>query len=114
MGVFGLSCVSIVPSLWITSAGSVPLKPKGYRFSAELSEATLLVNDADVRIAGVSVGRVVKTTRVGRYARAEIEMNAKYAPIPRDTRLTLRQKTLGGETYVELTPGHTSSGNLAD
>ena len=28
-----------------------------------------------------------------------------YAPIPSDTRAILRQKTLLGETYVELTPG---------
>jgi virulence factor Mce-like protein len=114
MAVFALSCFSIVLFLWINFGGSVPLKPKGYRFTADLSEATLLVNDADVRIAGVSVGRVVTTKRVGRVARATIEMEAKYAPIPRDTRLTLRQKTLGGETYVELTPGHTSSGDLPD
>jgi phospholipid/cholesterol/gamma-HCH transport system substrate-binding protein len=114
MAVFALSCFSIVLFLWINFGGSVPLKPKGYRFSADLSEATLLVNDADVRIAGVSVGRVVSTKRVGRFARATIEMNSKYAPIPKDTRLTLRQKTLGGETYVELTPGHRRSGNLAD
>ena len=29
----------------------------------------------------------------------------RYAPIPDDTRATLRQKTLLGETYVELSPG---------
>jgi phospholipid/cholesterol/gamma-HCH transport system substrate-binding protein len=114
MVVFALSCFSIVLFLWINFGGSVPLKPKGYRFSADLSEATLLVNDADVRIAGVSVGRVVKTERVGRYARATIEMESKYAPIPKDTRLTLRQKTLGGETYVELTPGDPRSKRLPD
>jgi phospholipid/cholesterol/gamma-HCH transport system substrate-binding protein len=114
MAVFALSCFSIVLFLWINFGGSVPLKPKGYRFSADLSEATLLVNDADVRIAGVSVGSVVKTERVGRVARATIEMKARYAPIPRDTRVTLRQKTLGGETYVELTPGHRKLGNLPD
>ena len=45
---------------------------------------------------------------------ATIEMKPKYAPIPRDTRTILRQKTLLGETYVELSPGHKSSGNLPD
>ena len=114
MVLFALSCFSIVLFMWINFGGSVPLKPQGYRFTADLSEATLLVNDADVRISGVSVGRVVKTERVGRVARATIEMNAKYAPIPRDTRVTLRQKTLGGETYVELSPGHSRRGFLPD
>jgi ABC-type transporter Mla subunit MlaD len=37
---------------------------------------------------------------------ATIEVDAGYAPIARDARAILRQKTLLGETYVELTPGH--------
>ena len=111
---FALSCFSIVLFLWISFGGSVPLKAKGYRFTADLTEATLLVNDADVRISGVTVGTVVKSERVGSVARATIEMKSKYAPIPKDTRLTLRQKTLGGETYVELTPGNPESGLLEE
>jgi virulence factor Mce-like protein len=114
MVVFGLSCFSILLFLWINFGGSIPLQPQGYRFTADLTEATLLVNDADVRISGVSVGRVVKTERVGRVARATVEIEAKYAPVPRDTHVTLRQKTLGGETYMELTPGNPRGGLLAD
>ena len=34
-----------------------------------------------------------------------IEIDPRYAPLPRDTRAILRQKTLLGETYVELSPG---------
>jgi virulence factor Mce-like protein len=111
---FALSCFSIVLFLWISFGGSVPLKAKGYRFTADLTEATLLVNDADVRISGVTVGTVVNSERVGNVARATIEMKSKYAPIPKDTRLTLRQKTLGGETYVELTPGNREKGLLEE
>ena len=36
---------------------------------------------------------------------ATIEIDSPYAPIPADTRAMLRQKTLLGETYVELTQG---------
>jgi phospholipid/cholesterol/gamma-HCH transport system substrate-binding protein len=36
---------------------------------------------------------------------ATIELGDKYAPLPEDSRAILRQKTLLGETYVELTPG---------
>ena len=114
MIVFALSCFSIVLFLWISFGGSVPLKAKGYRFTADLTEATLLVNDADVRISGVTVGTVVDSERVGSVARATIEMKSKYAPIPKDTRLTLRQKTLGGETYVELSPGNPENGQLEE
>ena len=114
MIVFALSCFSIVLFLWISFGGPVPLKAKGYRFTADLTEATLLVNDADVRISGVTVGSVVKSERVGNVARATIEMKSKYAPIPEDTRVTLRQKTLGGETYVELSPGNPDGKPLED
>jgi phospholipid/cholesterol/gamma-HCH transport system substrate-binding protein len=114
MVAFGLSCFSIVLFLWISFGGPVPLKAKGYRFTADLTEATLLVNDAEVRISGVNVGSVVKSERVGNVARATIEMDSKYAPIPQDTRVTLRQKTLGGETYVELTPGNPGRGLLEE
>ena len=34
-----------------------------------------------------------------------IELDSRYAPMPSDARAILRQKTLLGETYVELTPG---------
>ena len=39
-----------------------------------------------------------------RRAEATLELDARYAPIPADTQAILRQKTLLGETYVELTP----------
>ena len=40
-------------------------------------------------------------------------MKPEYAPIGRDSRMILRQKTLLGETYIELAPGR-SSEELAD
>jgi len=43
-----------------------------------------------------------------------LEIDARYAPLPRDTRAILRQKTLLGETYVELSPGSRGSGLLDD
>ena len=48
----------------------------------------------------------------GNYADAEIQIDPKYAPIPSNTKAILRQKTLLGETYVELTPGDPSEGML--
>ena len=71
-------------------------------------EATQLAQEADVRISGVRVGRV-KTKEPNEQTGltdTEIEIDARYAPIPKDTRAILRQKTLLGETYVELSPGH--------
>ena len=60
-----------------------------------------------MRISGVSVGKV-KAIELGDdgLADATLEIDPKYAPIPYDTKAILRQKTLLGETYVELTPGN--------
>ena len=60
-----------------------------------------------MRISGVSVGKV-KVDHADKKTGASdatIELDAAYAPIPKDTKAILRQKTLLGETYVELTPG---------
>ncbi|MBX5442357.1 MAG: MCE family protein [Solirubrobacteraceae bacterium] len=115
MVVFALSCFGLLLYLWIAFGGATPLAPKGYRFTTSFGEATQLAAEADVRISGVPVGKVkeIDTTPDGR-SRTVIEMDREYAPIPRDTRAILRQKTLLGETYVELTPGDPSSGMLPE
>src|SRR3712207_3836264 len=107
MGGFALSCFGLLLFLWLAFGGPVPLKPKGYQVNVSFSEGTQLAVEADVRISGVPVGKV-KTVEAnpetGR-ANAMIQMEERFAPIPRDTKAVLRQKTLLGETYVELTPG---------
>jgi phospholipid/cholesterol/gamma-HCH transport system substrate-binding protein len=106
MAIFTLSCFGLLLYLWAAFGGPVPLKPRGYRFTASFLEATQLAQEADVRISGVKVGRV-KKIELGDDGRSEttIELEDKYAPPPSDSRAILRQKTLLGETYVELTPG---------
>ena len=104
---FALSCFGLILFLWLAFGGAIPLSPKGYRFQASFSEGTQLAKEADVRISGVSVGKVktIVTTDDGR-SDATIQLDARYAPLPKDTKAILRQKTLLGETYVELTPGN--------
>src|SRR5688572_5204446 len=104
---FALSCFGLLLFLWITFGGPIPLKPKSYRFTADFPEATTLAIESDVRIGGVSVGKVKELTlpEEGNATRVLIEIDPEYAPISEDTRAILRQKTLLGETYVELTPG---------
>jgi virulence factor Mce-like protein len=117
MALFALSCFGLLLFLWLSFGGSIPLKPEGYRVHVAFPEATQLGLEADVRIAGVSVGKVrgkELDPRGGNRTLATIELDNKYAPIRRDTRATLRQKTLLGETYVELTPGGPHSPNLKD
>jgi len=114
MSGFALSCVCLLLFLWLQFGGSVPLRAESYRFKTQFDEAALLVKQADVRIAGLNVGKVVDLKpRDGRSV-ATIEIEPRYGPIPRDTRVILRQKALLGETYIELTPGDRSAGTLED
>jgi virulence factor Mce-like protein len=107
---FALSCFGLALFLWIAFGGPSPLKPQAYRITVPFEEATTLAQESDVRISGVSVGKV-KAINLGdgTLAEAELEIDPEYAPIPTDTLATLRQKTLLGETYVELTPGSDES-----
>src|SRR4051812_49738352 len=94
MALFALSCFAIVLFLWKSFGGLSPLAPTQYRFNADFVEATSLAEAADVRISGVKVGRVVTIDLHGDRTRAVIEIDARYAPIPRNTKAILRQKTL--------------------
>jgi virulence factor Mce-like protein len=105
--VFILACFGLLLFLWEAFGGPVPLKPKGYRFRADFPNGLQLAEQADVRISGVPVGRVVtvkpKTVGTGR-SEATLEIDSRYAPVRINTRAILRQKTLLGETYVQLIP----------
>ncbi len=112
---FALSCFALALFLWIAFGGPLPLKAQGYRFTVPFNEATQVAVQSDVRISGVSVGKV-KSIDLGDdgLADASIELDSRYAPIPADTRAILRQKTLLGETYVELTPGNRNGPSLKE
>ena len=107
MALFALSVFAIALFLWLSFGGQLPLKPQGYRFKLPLTDGPNLVTEADVRISGVNVGKV-KTEELdkgGARSLAEIELEEQYAPIPADTKAILREKTLLGESYIELSPG---------
>src|SRR4051812_14196748 len=107
MVIFALSCFGLLLFLWLAFGGPVPLKPKGYRITTSFPEATTLALEADVRISGVPVGKVKQIEPDKRTGLSDvtIELQSRYAPLRSDARAILRQKTLLGETYVELTPG---------
>jgi phospholipid/cholesterol/gamma-HCH transport system substrate-binding protein len=115
---FTLSCFGLILFLWIAFGGPIPLKPKSYQISAYFPEATQLAQESDVRIGGVSVGKVKELTLAPPDKRvngndtteAVIEIEPQFAPISSDAQAILRQKTLLGETFVELTSGTEGGG----
>jgi virulence factor Mce-like protein len=116
MVIFALSCFGLLLFLWLSFGGAIPLKPKRYELRVNFPEATTLAQQADVRIAGVTVGKVQekKLNKGADATNVTLQIEKKYAPIAKDAHAILRQKTLLGETYVELAPGHKNRGTLKD
>jgi phospholipid/cholesterol/gamma-HCH transport system substrate-binding protein len=108
---FVLSCFGLLLFLWESFGGPLPLKPKGYRMTVAFPRVLALAEQSDVRISGVNVGHVISIKKgTEGQTIATIEVASRYAPIRRNMHAIIRQKTLLGETYVQLIPegnGHT-------
>jgi phospholipid/cholesterol/gamma-HCH transport system substrate-binding protein len=113
---FAGSCIGLLIFLWISFGGATPFAPEGYRVNAEFNQAIALGAQSDVRIAGISVGKVVSVSldkRTG-LSRALMQIQSRYAPLPSNTQAILRVKTLVGETYIQLTPGNRNGPKIPD
>ncbi len=102
---FALSCFGLLLFLWESFGGALPLKPKGYRFTVAFPRVLALTEQSEVRISGVDIGHVV-SLKIGKDGRshATLEIDSQYAPMRSDMHAIVRQKTLLGETYVQLIP----------
>ncbi|HWE32148.1 MAG TPA: MlaD family protein [Solirubrobacteraceae bacterium] len=116
MVAFGCSCIGLLLFLWISFGGTIPFAPQGYRLVTEFNQAVELSPQSDVRISGVSVGKVqsIDLDAHTGLTRAVIQIDSQYAPRPANTRAILRAKSLLGETYVELSPGTASGPKIPD
>src|SRR3954451_21003576 len=89
--VFALSCFGFTLFVWKSFGGPTPFEAHGYRFHIIFgTEASQMTSNADVRIAGVSVGTVISVKRDPNGANVLVEMDPAYAPIHRDTRAIVR------------------------
>ncbi|HEX6712657.1 MAG TPA: MlaD family protein, partial [Thermoleophilaceae bacterium] len=116
MAIFALSCFGLLIFLWLSFGGPIPLKPEQYRLKVNVPEAATLANESDVRMSGITIGKV-KSKQLDKGAVATkitLDIDPKFAPIAKDAKFILRQKTLLGETYAELSPGDPHKGYLPD
>jgi ABC-type transporter Mla subunit MlaD len=116
MVLFALSCVGLLLFLWLSFGGTVPFNTQGYRVRISFPNASDLATQADVRIAGVNVGKVVEKTLdpQGNRTIATIQIDNKYAPIHEGAKAILREKTIINETYVDITPGPANAPPVPD
>ena len=81
---FAISCFGLALFLWLAFGGPTPLKAEGYRFTVPFDEATQLAQESDVRISGVSVGKVkVIDLSDSGDADATIELDSRLRADPR-------------------------------
>jgi phospholipid/cholesterol/gamma-HCH transport system substrate-binding protein len=108
----------ILAYYYVTAGGRLPLSGHLYTITAEIQDPQALLKHADVRAAGVKVGSVSDITNrtVGQTTIADVQMqlNSDVAPVYRDATVMIRQKTLVGENYVEITRGQPQAGQLPD
>jgi phospholipid/cholesterol/gamma-HCH transport system substrate-binding protein len=77
-----------------------------YRLVVPLDSADGLYPGSDVLIAGARAGTVRDIRLQGPEAMVTIALDDAHAPVSRDARVTIRPKSILGEKYVALDPGH--------
>src|ERR1700722_10613272 len=81
-----------------------------YSFEADVHSSIALANAADVREAGVEIGRVSGIKQAGTITALDLSIGSKYGPVYRNATVLIRSKSVAGENYVELNPGDPSTG----
>ena len=118
LGLITLGALIILAYYYTTAGGRLPLAGHLYSVTAQISDPQELLKHADVRAAGVKVGSVNNITNSVEggqtITQAQMQLNGSFAPIYKDATVLIRQKTLVGENYIELTRGHPSAGQVPD
>ena len=105
MVIFFLAAFALLLFVWQRFGGVAPLAPKGYRVHVHFPQAQNLQPNADVRMAGVTIGKVVSVTPTLGRTDAVLQVDRPYVPLRQGTKVMTRVKTLLGETFVALAPG---------
>ena len=87
---------------WQTGTGSFT----SYRIHAEMAHADQLNIGTDVRIGGVTIGRISRLSLEPRTYRVRIDMDIRTGvPIPQDSRLGVSGAMMSSP-YLTISPGH--------
>jgi phospholipid/cholesterol/gamma-HCH transport system substrate-binding protein len=114
IAIFTIACIGIFGWLFVKAGGDLPGGEQGTKAQALVPTAFQLVQNADVRRAGVKVGRVKDVRNRGNVGVVSFEVDKDQGALYRDATVRIRTKTLVGENYVELDPGTPKSGRLAE
>jgi len=91
----------------------VPFTSRGYEVNATFSNSANVALNSPVRIAGVDVGKVVKTERDGDNTRVTFTVDSSGRPIHDDAFAAIRPRIfLEGNFFIELDPGSPSAAEM--
>jgi len=85
-----------------------------YHVTVAIRDTQDLSKKSDVSVRGVKVGEVEKIRLIGDRAEVTATVNGDQTAVWRDAAVRVGQKTVLGEAYLDLSPGHASSGRLPD
>ncbi|POM25414.1 mce related protein [Actinomadura rubteroloni] len=88
-------------------------EPKQRHLTAYFTSTVGLYKGADVRILGISVGRVTGVKPTGDAVRVDLEYDAKYK-VPANAQAVIVNQTLVSDRYVQITPVYKGGAVLAD
>ena len=110
MVLFALSCIGLLLFLWLSFGGTIPFNAQGYRVQRVVPQRPGPGHPgrrADRRRVGGQGGLASRSTprATGTMATIQLEQQVRADPPGRAAR-SCATKTILGETYVQLTPGH--------
>lgn len=109
---FTAVCVGTLLYLFQLAGGRIRFN-EPYHANALVPDAFNIVNNSDVRRDGVTVGRVRGIDPLNGVSRIKFEIEKSAGkPIYNDATVRVRTKTLVGESYLALDPGHPQTGEL--
>lgn len=106
VAVFVLACVATAVWFFASMGGRFPgVAADGYQVDFRTHDVDNLIPDAEVRIAGVLVGRVVERELEDGAARLRLEIAPEHAPLHEGVTVRIGLKSLVGASYVDVVDG---------
>jgi phospholipid/cholesterol/gamma-HCH transport system substrate-binding protein len=116
VALIAIGAVVIFAYYYQTAGGTLPLSSKAYTVTAEIADSQGLLKHADVRAAGVKIGTVSNisntSTADGTETLVQMQLTKQFAPVYKNATVLIRQKTLVGENYIEITRGTPNDGTV--
>ena len=114
LALFLAGALAVFLGLFTLSGGRLVPGQEGYRVEVIVPDALGLSKNADVRQAGVRIGKLVESRNLSGAGALLLELDEDHAPVYRDATVLVRTKSVAGENYVELDPGDPQAGAVPD